>query len=220
MKKILSFALTALLLFSLAACSSGQKNPAQDSGETNSQQQIESAAADNGILVAYFSRTGENYNVGNIEKGNTSVVADIITEKTGADLFEIVPVNPYPDNYEECVEKANREKDENARPQISSSVENMDSYNTVFIGYPIWCGDMPMVVYTFLESYDFSGKTVIPFSTNEGSGLADTVQSISEICAGAKVLDGFSIQGETAQNNRTETEQGVTEWLEKIGVAP
>lgn len=94
----------------------------------------------------------------------------------------------------------------------------MDSYDVVFIGYPIWWGDMPMAVYTFLESYDFSSKTIIPFCTNAGSGLANTVQSITDTCSGVKVLDGFAIKGETAQNNQEESLQEVTDWLDKVEI--
>ena len=135
------------------------------------------AEGDNHILIAYFSHTGENYNVGVIEKGNTHIVADMIAEETGGDLFEIATVNPYPDTYEECTEVAMQEQRENARPELTAQVENMEQYDTVYLGYPIWWGELPMAVYTFLESYDFSGKTIVPFCTHEGSGLAGTVGS-------------------------------------------
>ena len=118
------------------------------------------------ILVAYFSRAGENYSVGVIEKGNTAIVAETIAEQTGGDLFEIVPVNPYPVGYEEMKAVSTQEKDSGARPEIANTVDNWDDYDVVFLGYPIWYADMPMIVYNFLESYDFTGKTVIPFNTN------------------------------------------------------
>ena len=164
-------------------------------------------------LVAYFSRAGENYNVGVVEKGNTAVVAEMIAEQTGADLFEIRPVTPYPSDYNEMLAVSRRETQENARPEISNTVDDWDSYDVVFLGYPIWGGDMPKIVYHFLESYDFSGKTIVPFCTHAGSGLANTVSTIRSECSGAAVLDGFAIEGRTAQNNRDETERMVAEWL-------
>lgn len=157
--------------------------------------------ADGNILVAYFSRAGENYNVGVVEKGNTEIVAEMIAQETGADLFRIQPTYDYPETYEECTEAAKKEQEEKARPELSDTVDNISEYDVIYVGYPIWWGDMPMAVYTFLESYDFSGKTVIPFCTHAGSGLAGTADSIREICIGASVPDGLAIKGETAQND-------------------
>ena len=165
------------------------------------------------VLVAYFSRAGENYNVGIVEKGNTAVAAEMIAEQTGAALFEIRPVTSYPSDYNEMLAVSRRETQENARPEIANTVDNWDSYDVVFLGYPIWGGDMPKIVYHFLESYDFSGKTIVPFCTHAGSGLANTVSTIRSECSGAAVLDGFAIEGRTAQNNREETERMVAEWL-------
>ncbi len=170
------------------------------------------------ILIAYFSRTGENHNVGMIEKGNTHIIADMIAEETGADLFEIEPVNPYPDAYDECTDVAKQEQNDNARPEIVDPPENLDGYDTVFVGYPIWWGDLPMAVYTFLESYDFSGKTIIPFCTHEGSGLAGTKSSIEKTCSGATVLNGLAIRGTTAQNEQEEARTDVLEWLDGLGI--
>ena len=172
--------------------------------------------AANKILVAYFSRTGEEYSVGNISKGNTKIVAEIIAQKTGGELFEIKPVKNYPTDYKECTQVASREKATKARPAISNAVENFSDYDTIFLGYPIWWGDMPMVVYTFLESYDFSGKKIIPFCTHGGSGLSSTDQQITLACSNAKILQGFSIRGTTAQKNFSETEQKISDWLNKL----
>lgn len=157
--------------------------------------------ADGNILVAYFSRAGENYNVGVVEKGNTEIVAEMIAQETGADLFKIQTVEGYPESYEECTDVAKKEKEENARPELSVAIDDLSEYDVIYLGYPIWWGDMPMAVYTFLESYDFSGKTIVPFCTHAGSGLAGTVESIKGICAGASVSDGLAITGETAQND-------------------
>ena len=165
------------------------------------------------ILIAYFSRTGENYSVGVISKGNTAIVAELIAEQTGGDLFEIVPVVPYPTGYEEMKVVSTQEKDSNARPEIANAVENWDDYDVVFLGYPIWYGDMPMIVYNFLESYDFSGKTVIPFNTHEGSGQSGTQSRIEATIPAAEVLNGLAIRGATAQNDTAAAKSAVESWI-------
>ncbi len=176
------------------------------------------ASAQGKILVAYFSRVGNEYGVGNIQKGNTAIVAEIIAQKTGADLFEIKTVQSYPDDYDACTAIARKEKAEKARPALATSVTNFAQYDTIFIGYPIWYGDMPMAVYNFLESYNFSGKTVIPFCTHGGSGLASTERNIKATCQNSNVLQGLAISGSTAQNNRAQADSSVASWLKKIGV--
>ena len=185
--------------------------------QSQSADQPSAPANDSRTLVAYFSRTGENYGVGVIEKGNTEIVAEMIAEQTGADLFHIETVTPYPQDYDECTAVARGEQQENARPALTATVENMDAYDTVYLGYPIWYGDMPMAVYTFLESYDWNGKTVIPFSTHAGSGLAGTEGKIASACSDAEFLDGFTISGQTAQNDRDAARRDVLEWLDRIG---
>ena len=175
------------------------------------------AASNEKILVAYYSRTGEEYGLGNITKGNTAIVAEIIAQKTGGDLFEIKPVTPYPDSYEECKKIASREKATKARPPFVGSVD-ISGYDIIFIGYPIWYGDAPQIVYTFLEGSDFSGKKIVPFCTHGGSGLSSTDQTISLTCPKAKILQGFEIRGATAQNNFNQTEARVVEHLKKLGL--
>ncbi|MCD7905830.1 MAG: hypothetical protein LUG24_09825 [Clostridiales bacterium] len=170
------------------------------------------------ILIAYFSRADENYNVGVIEKGNTEIIAELIAEETGGYLFKIERTTPYPENYDECTEEAQREKQENARPELVSPIESIEDYDIIYLGYPIWWGDMPMAVYTFMESYDFTGKTIVPFCTNEGSGISSTVSSISEKCPGADVTEGFAIRGTTAQNSQDEARAAVIQWLEELNL--
>lgn len=176
------------------------------------------ASAQGKILVAYFSRIGNEYGVGNITKGNTAIVAEMIAQKTGADLFEIKTVKNYPVDYDECTKIASREKAEKARPSLSTSLNNLAQYDTIFVGAPIWWGDFPMAVYTFLESYNFSGKTIVPFVTHGGSGLSGVNQRISLTCPNSKQLQGFAILGSTAQNNRSKTDTEVGNWLKKIGM--
>lgn len=170
------------------------------------------------ILVAYFSRAGENYSVGVVSKGNTAIFAELVAELTGGDLFEIEPVTPYPSGYEETRVVAMQEADENARPPIANTVDNMEEYDAVFLGYPIWNLDLPMIVYNFLESYDFSGKTVIPFNTHGGSGQAGTQETIGSKLPDSAVLGGLAIPGNTAQNSPDEMRELVVEWLEGLGI--
>ena len=167
------------------------------------------------ILVAYFSRAGENYNVGYIKKGNTQIVAEIIAERMGGTLFHIEPVTPYPSDYNEYVEIAKQEKEDNARPAIKGDIP-VEDYDVVFLGYPNWWGDMPMAVYTLIEKHDWNGKTVVPFCTHEGSGLSSTEQKISKACAGSVVLKGIAIQGGTAQRSKERTRNLVVGWLDSL----
>ena len=167
------------------------------------------------ILVAYFSRADENYSVGTIEVGNTQILAEYIVDDVGADSFHIETVTPYPADYDECCDVAKQELNDKARPEITSSVD-MEQYDIVFLGYPIWWGDMPMAVYTFMESYDWSGKVVIPFCTHEGSGLSGTDSSIASV-TGAQVLTAIDMRGSTAQKLNDDTKQTVRTWLDDLG---
>ena len=175
-----------------------------------------SAAAEK-ILVVYYSRTGEEYGVGKITKGNTAIVAEIIAQKTGADIFELKPVTPYPKSYEECKKIASREKATKARPPFVGSVD-ISAYDIIFVGYPIWYGDAPQIVYTFLESADFAGKKIVPFCTHGGSGLSSTDQTISLTCPNAKILQGFEMRGSVAQKNSAQAESIVAENLKRLGL--
>ena len=167
------------------------------------------------ILVAYFSRADENYSVGNISKGNTKIVAEKIAEKVGGDLFEIQPEKKYPANYNECTEIAKVEMKNNLRPQYVGEVENFSDYDIIFLGYPIWWGDMPMIIYTFLEKNNFDGKKIIPFCTHEGSGLSGTEKNISNTTK-AEVLEGISIRGNVVQNDSKKTDSEIENWLRKL----
>lgn len=169
----------------------------------------------NNILSAYFSRADENYSVGIIEKGNTEIIAEMISEKTGGSLFHIERAEPYPVNYDECTDVAKQEQNDNARPEL---LEDMDisEYDVIFLGFLIWWGEMPMPVYTFLEGHDFSGKTIIPFCTHAGSGLSGTEKSIESICPDSEILGGLSIKGEDAQNSQDQAWETVNEWLENL----
>ncbi|MEO4806012.1 flavodoxin [Bacteroides thetaiotaomicron] len=178
-------------------------------------QNITKDMKDKKVLVAFFSRTGENYAVGHIEKGNTHIVAEMIAEETGGTLFQIEPVMPYPDDYDECVDIAKKELETNARPAVKGDIA-VEDYDIIFIGYPNWWGNMPMAVYTFIEKHDWNGKTVVPFCTHEGSGLSDTERKLKNACKGASVQKGLAVRGTTAQNSREQARKTVENWLERV----
>lgn len=172
---------------------------------------------DKKCLIGYYSRIGNNIVGGrilNLPVGNTEVLARMIQEITDGDIFRIDTVNSYPDDYRKTTEVAQKELRENARPEITSQVENMDSYDVIFLGYPNWWGTMPMALFTFLEEYDFSGKTIIPFCTHEGSGLGRSESDIAKLCPQATILDGLAVRGidvKNAQNN-------VSKWLHELEI--
>ena len=155
----------------------------------------------NKTLVVYFSRANENYSVGTVEVGNTELLAKEIIAKTGADEFKIELKTPYPVNYQEAVDRATKERNEQARPEYTGDID-IASYGTIFLGFPSWWGDMPMVVYNFIEKHDFSGKTVIPFNTHEGSGNSGTYDILKSKMSGATLKGGgFNVLGSTARTD-------------------
>ena len=183
------------------------------------------------VLVAFLSRAGENYNVGEtrkgsasaayagyIEKGNTAIMAALIAELTGGDLFEIATVTPYPEDYASMLRVTQEEIDADARPELAARVENMADYDVICIGYPIWHAKMPQAIYSFIESYDLAGKTVIPFNTHEGSGQSGTQRVIENALPDCTVLQGLAIQGKTAQENEPRTRELLTDWLAGLGL--
>lgn len=154
--------------------------------------------ANSKTLIAYYSRHGQNYVGGtiiNLPVGNTEVVAKKIQAITGADLFEIDTVKSYPLDYRETTQVAITEKRANARPELTAMVDNMSDYDVIYLGYPNWCNTFPMAVFTFLESYDFSGKTIIPFCTHEGSGMGSSESDLKKLCPKATVKSGLAIRG-------------------------
>lgn len=184
--------------------------------DTENKTDMETSIKGKKTLVVFFSHTGENYGVGNITEGNTHIIATMIGDATGADLFEIVPEKEYPhDSYDAVVEVAKKEKEAKARPAIKGDIK-VEDYDVIFIGYPNWWSDMPMPVYTFIEKHDWAGKTVVPFCTHEGSGLSQTEKYIADACKGADVKKGLAVKGTTAQNNREQAKKTVTSWLEKL----
>jgi len=241
---ILSFG----LIFSLAACGNAAGNKENNSSsalseETNSQAaaaddkttpeqtdgSVTERPADNAdgsgsegsrILVVYFSRTGEQYTVGVIDHGNTAIVAEMIADETGADLFEILPEDDhYPMTYAELTDVAKIEQNEKARPAYAGEVPDISQYDTVFIGAPVWWGDWPMIMYTFFEenAEALAGKNLVPFSTHEGSGLSGFDKKLSSAIPGSTVLEGLSTRGNDCQNQQDSVRETVNEWIAGLG---
>ena len=154
------------------------------------------------ILVLYFSMSG-----------NTEAVANIIHDEVGGDIIKLETVQTYPEDYNDLVDYAQEEQSDNARPELSTTIENMNQYDTIFLGYPNWWGDMPMPIYTFLDNYDLSGKTIAPFITHGGSGLSGTPENIQEEEPNATVTEGLAVYGDNARNSQSD----VREWLSSIG---
>ena len=166
------------------------------------------------ILVAFFSRIGENFFPDGyrfLEKGNTHIAAELVAEACGGDLFEIKPAEPYSDAYMECVIRAKQELDTDARPALMEDAD-IGGYGVIFLGYPNWCGTMPMPVWTFLEGHDFAGKIICPFCTNEGSGLANSVADMKKLVSAADIKEGLSIKGSQA----AEAKADIARWIENI----
>ena len=165
-------------------------------------------------LIIYFSRSGENYFGGelkNIEKGNTEVIAEYIKDLTSSDLFKVEPVNEYPSDYMECIDVAQKEQQNNARPKIKNALTDIGEYNTVYIGFPNWWGTLPMPMWTQLEQLDFTKKTVKPFVTHEGSGFGSAEKDLKKLCDGADIKKGLSIPGEKVYDAK----DIVTQWIDE-----
>ncbi|MGI5825085.1 MAG: flavodoxin [Bacillota bacterium] len=166
-------------------------------------------------LIAYFSHRGENYVKGNIvdlKVGNTEIVAKMIADYTQGELFHIEKKEKYPFEYRKTVEAAKAEYKAAARPVLTAAVENINKYDVIFVGYPNWCGTMPMPVWTFFDSYDFSGKVLIPFCTHEGSGMGNSEKDIKKLCPDADIRPGKAILGNAAADANEE----IAEWLSKV----
>lgn len=200
MKKVFSILMVLTLLFSLAACSNNTTNE-ESNNPSDSSTPTETGSKS---LVVYFSWSG-----------NTENVAKSIQSQTDSDIFEIVPATPYSDDYDTVVDLAQEEQRNNARPAISGNIENIEQYDVVYVGFPNWWGDMPMILYTFFDTYDLSGKTVALFCTSGGSGLSGTVNEVKSLEPNATVTEGLHIGSGSSSN----PDNAVSEWLNDIGLA-
>lgn len=164
-------------------------------------------------LIVFFSHAGENYAVGNIKEGNTKIVADYIKEQTGADVFEIVAEKSYDMPYSELIKVAQAEKKSGELPAFKGSISNVDKYDVVFIGGPIWWGTYPQVMFSFFNKYDLNGKTLIPFTTHEGSRLGSTVGDVKKQYPKTTVTGAFAIYGHEVRTGKSK----VLQWLKGLG---
>ena len=240
MKKVIGVLLLAAMIVSLAAC--GSNTPEQDQtsmaaeiipSENESISSNVASTADNKetqskILVAYFSRVGNTdwedgvdvvtsaslNDVNGEYAGNAQLLAQMAQETTGGDLFLIETVEKYPSEYRKTTDQAKTEQNENVRPSLASYVENMDSYDTIVLVYPIWWGSLPEPVMTFLEEYDFAGKTILPISTHGGSYLGNSIDEIAALCPKATVLDGLAVSASAAASAQSDVE----DWINQAGL--
>ena len=173
--------------------------------------------SDSKNLIVFFSRAGENWKAGNVEVGNTAVMAGYIKDRIDADVFEIKAKNPYPQSYDEMLERATRERNENARPELLERLDSIEKYDNIFLGFPTWWGDCPMIVLTFLEdeNLDFAGKTIIPFNTAEGSGFGSGLNTVKSKLKNSKFMDGLTLTGENIREESSRNK--VNEWLDNLG---
>lgn len=231
MKKICPPILSVMLLLSLAACggtsaasesgaseapvssSEVSSPPASESAETSAVPEEPSSSEEpvvseesneaGGALIAYFSWSG-----------NTEQMAQAIQAETGGDLFKIEPAVPYTEDYDTLLDIAQQEQAEDARPELAAQVENWDSYDVIFVGYPNWWSDAPMAVYAFLEAYDWTGKTLVPFCTSGGSGFGRSLDKLPGSAPGAAILEGLHIQGDSVGGAAGD----VAAWVDGLGL--
>lgn len=238
MKKTAIFVLTLLCSISLTACGSGdkesslpqegviEKSDKESTGNDNQQTQSSSEEkldSESKILIAYFT-VPETDGVDTVTRasrvvkdgevlGNTEFIAKEIQKNLGGDLFAIETVQKYPGEHQELLDFAYDELDKNARPELSGQIENLDSYDVVLVGYPNWNADLPMPLYTFFETYDFAGKTIIPFVTHGGSGFSDTVDTIKGLEPDAEVIsEGLSV----SRNDVANAQADIKKWTDAL----
>lgn len=233
MKKVFSLICSLLFIICLMGCGNVTsqntevieskeevKNVKNDETASNEGTMNNMSDQGNKILIAFFSRADENYSVGTVDVGNTEIMAGFIKDYIGekADTFKIDPVTPYPADYKKCTEVATKELNENARPEFQNANSlDISKYDTIILGYPIWWGDVPMIINTFLEKYDFSGKTVYLFNTHEGSGNSGTYSSIKNKLSSTNVnTNGLAIRGADARKESSRST--VENWLKGLGL--
>lgn len=225
MKKMLSLLLSMTLIFSLAACSGGTTASDGDNSETtvsysepSSEAPVESEKPTSselsestepteeagGTLIAYFSWSG-----------NTEKMAQMIQAETGGDLFEIEPATPYTDDYNTLLDIAQQEQADNARPELASQVENWDGYDVVFVGYPDWWSDAPMLIYSFLETYDWEGKTLVPFCTSGGSGFGRSLDKLLASAPDATIVKGLHV----SESRVDMASEEIASWIDGLNLA-
>ena len=239
MRRFVSILLAALTILSLSACGSGDTgpNPTEPPAaplQTENLQEVPSATDEpaetgSGILVAYFSRSGNTVWEDGVDAvtsasinvmpdgefaGNAELLAGMAQQATGGDLFLIQTVDAYPSGYRDTTDQAKVEQNNDARPELASQVENMDQYDTIMLIYPNWWGTLPQPVMTFLEEYDFSGKTILPLCTHEGSRMGSSEKAIASLCPDVILLDGLAVRGGSAASAQSDVET----WINNSGI--
>lgn len=236
--------LVLALLFLVSGCSNGQEKSTEEAQERNMPEQTaqagqktenpseknDNAASFGKILIAYFTLADNYENPSEMDAtsqasinlknkkliGNTEYFASAIQAETGGDLFSVVVKKPYPNDYDKITDMGSEEQDDDARPELSSHVENMDQYQTIFIGFPIWWYTMPQAMFTFLEEYDFSGKTIISFATHGGYGVGSSVEDIKKLCPDAKVIENIFEADREDIGKQTKEIGG---WIKGLGIS-
>lgn len=213
MKKILSISFISVMMLFISACGAstsdnGVNTTSKVDEEITSEKEKDNKDVDtvkpegNKILIAYFSRSG-----------NTETIAKMVQKETNGELLEIETVRTYSNDYDTVLDEATEEQRTNTRPELKTKIENIDDYDVVFIGYPIWWSDTPMAILSFLESYNLSGKTVIPFCTHGGGGSGSSFRSVESASKGATIKQGFDISGSSAST----AQSSVLDWLQELG---
>ncbi|AWM75114.1 MULTISPECIES: flavodoxin [Lactobacillus] len=214
---IIMVLLLILVILSLGLYWFINKNQAQEKADDKRNEQVSTKKVKSvnrsHILIVYFSRSGQNYPGVNLTRGNTARIADEIKKVTGAQIFEIKPRVAYPKSYDQTVSQAEREQKNNAGPKIKGKLPKVSKYDTIFLGYPIWWDDIPMIVRTFMDQVDLNNKTIIPFSTNASSGWGKSLNTIHSVFPKAKLKKGFEIKGENAASAKAK----VDSWLHDLG---
>jgi flavodoxin len=162
-------------------------------------------------IIIYFSRAGENYDVGIVDEGNTKMIVNYLKEVTEIPIYQIVPITSYPEGYQETLNVVQTERSSNARPSIKDPLTDISKYDTILLGYPIWYTNLPNIVKAFLESLDFEGKTIYPFNTHEGSGVGNSINDIKSSAPKAIIKDGFALKGSYAR--KTDSHKDIRDWL-------
>lgn len=216
----------AVATLTLAGCKSPKAGGANGVNEADSTativERVDGAHAR--VLVAYFSvpetdgvdavSSASRVNVDGEMTSNTRYVASVIADAVGGDLFEIKTERTYPGSHKALIEAAQEEHDGEKHPKLATHIESLDDYDAIFVGFPIWCYDMPMAIYSFFDEYDFSGKTIIPFTTHAGSGLEGSVKKIANLEKGSTVVEGHAVHRDKISQSKPD----VTDWLKNIGM--
>ncbi|MCD2492905.1 NAD(P)H-dependent oxidoreductase [Lacrimispora sp. NSJ-141] len=225
MKKLFALISSCTLLVTLAACGSTNPTLSEESREPQTSGQSSPHSEESSTASSAPESTPDNISepkTGTTElvvyfswSGNTETIAGEIASPTGADIFNLEPTTAYSTDYNALLDEAQAEQRVDARPEISGSIENFDSYDVIYLGFPNWWGDMPMILYSFLDEYDLSGKTIAPFVSSGGSGFSGTLKAIADAEPGAAITDGLSLSSEASKNPGS----AVTDWLADIRLA-